>query len=341
MKSNSTINIKIGILILVNLFFIFSCESGPIPENLSDTPYERNALLTKGISIGGFRLNTPWDVSIEEKHIEDIFKAGFKSIRFPVLWLDHAAESEPYSINITDLDYVKQIINWCLQYDLSCVLAFFSPVKLPVNFEAIFLAVWEQIAREFSAYPNLLFYELLNEPPVQLSSWKWNDLIKKTIKIIRKWDQVKTIIVGPPYLYEIAALPLLSLPADENNLIVTIHYYLPHNFTQQGQAKIFGGTFPMGKTWEGSEKELSFMDKQFQKVSWWSKKHMRPIYLGEFGVFNYGSIMAMKSAWLKAVVAHSKKYNMSWAAWGLADGYGLYLIEQQVWLVPDFIDSIK
>jgi endoglucanase len=54
-----------------------------------------------------------------------------------------------------------------------------------------FTALWRQISERYKDYPNLLYFELLNEPHGNLTSNLWNKLIQDSIKVIRETNPDK------------------------------------------------------------------------------------------------------------------------------------------------------
>ena len=89
-------------------------------------------------------------------------------------------------------------------------------------------------------------------------------------------------------------LDKLDLPEEDRNLIVTVHYYSPFPFTHQGAA-FAGLQDKTGVPWNGTEKERQAILKDFDKAQAWAEKHHRPIYLGEFGVYDKAEMAARRA----------------------------------------------
>ena len=81
--------------------------------------------------------------------------------------------------------------------------------------------------------PEQVYLELYNEPHDKLTEAKWNDALAKLIPVVRKTNPTRPIIVGPGQWNAIRALDKLKLPADDHNLILTVHFYDPFHFTHQ------------------------------------------------------------------------------------------------------------
>ena len=116
--------------------------------------------------------------------------------------------------------------------------------------------MWNQIAEHYKNYGENLIFELLNEPNNNLTDSLWNKYIIECISNYREIDSNRTLIVGPSNWNSINSLEKLNLSKD-NNLIVTIHYYFPFQFTHQGAEWMDGSNKWIGTTWSGSNQEIS------------------------------------------------------------------------------------
>jgi endoglucanase len=107
-------------------------------------------------------------------------------------------------------------------------------------------------------------------------------------------------------------------------LIVTVHFYNPHEFTHQG-AEWAGDKVRQIKNrkWTGSEAELKALRKEFDLATNWAKANNRPIYLGEFGAYSKAP-QESRVAWTRAVVQEAEARGFSWAYWEFAAGFGIY-----------------
>src|SRR5690606_8958616 len=96
-----------------------------------------------------------------------------------------------------------------------------------------FLSQWAQIAEHFKDYSDSLLFEVLNEPHGNLTPALWNEFFKDALTEIRKTNPTRIVLMGVAEYGGLAGLPELEVP-DDDNIIVTIHYYNPFNFTHQG-----------------------------------------------------------------------------------------------------------
>lgn len=60
------------------------------------------------------------------------------------------------------------------------------------------------------------------------------DTVRINLHPFRHMNPTRTVIVGPPSWNSVKHLDGLNLPQQDRNLIVTVHYYTPMDFTHQG-----------------------------------------------------------------------------------------------------------
>src|SRR5207249_11597826 len=129
-------------------------------------------------------------------------------------------------------------------------------------------ALWEQIAAHYRGFPPEVYFDILNEPNKALGAARWNEVLAKALKIIRKTNPNRTVLVGTPNLGQSWTIGLLELPEDDWNLIVQIHYYLPHLFTHQGLAYARAEA-SIGTKWTGTPEEKKPIESDFNYCAKW------------------------------------------------------------------------
>ena len=134
-----------------------------------------------------------------------------------------------------------------------------------------------------------LFFELLNEPFGDFTDELWNQYLTEGLELIRETNPSRTVIIGPGGWNSISHLDSLILPENDRNIIVAIHYYSPESFTFQGAAWA-DRSDSRGIQWLGTEEEKQVVIEDFEKAQNWSEKNNRPIFLGEFGVYDTAEI---------------------------------------------------
>jgi len=192
---------------------------------------------------------------------------------------------------------------------------------------------WRLLAEHFENAPNKVTFELLNEPHEAIDAAMWNKFAGKLITIIRQFDETRNIIVGPTHWNSIGDLNLLDLPADDQHIIVTVHYYDPMTFTHQGAGWVGPEIKAIKDRHWGSAEEIKKIDTDFDKAEAWGKAHNRPIFLGEFGTYDTGP-MEDRAKWLNAVTRSAEKHGFGWAYWQLEGDFIIYDMAKQDWKKP-------
>lgn len=258
--------------------------------------------------------------------VKAIAKAGFESVRIPIRWADHTIKTAPYTIDPAFFTKVDAIVDECLAAGLAVtldnhyypVISFgFGPQDLSFeeNLDRLY-AIWQQLSAHYKNYKDeTLFFELMNEPSIVLPPEQWNDIVAQCVKIIRHDNPGKTIIVTTPSLGQHWTIGLLEFPADEWNIIVDAHYYLPQTFTHQGLSYAMAGDMK-DIPWTGSEADKAPLDKDFAFLSRWSERTGRPVNIGEYGVCS-NAPKASKAAYLSYIRSLIKKYGFSSNLWAL------------------------
>jgi endoglucanase len=225
--------------------------------------FELNQRLGRGVNFGN-ALEAPsegeWGMRLEPEFFALVKEGGFDSIRLPVSWTHHASKETPYTIDPEFMNRVQWAVDEALSQNLNIIVNVHHYDELnqdPLAEEARYLAIWQQIAERFKDYPDTVYFELLNEPHDTFNSNAelWNELLTKTLNAVRESNPERAVIVGPTNWNSITSLGQLALP-DDSNLIVTVHFYEPFEFTHQG-AEWTNPSPPVGTTWTGGNRRFS------------------------------------------------------------------------------------
>jgi endoglucanase len=225
--------------------------------------FELNKRLGRGVNFSN-ALEAPsegvWGMVLESSFFDLVKEAGFDTIRLPVSWTAHATEEAPYTIDAEFMARVQWAVDEATARGLNIIVNVHHYDELnkdPIAEETRYLAIWQQIATHFKDYPNTVYFELLNEPHDAFngSAMLWNDLLAKALTVVRESNPDRAVIVGPVYWNSITSLSQLELP-DDPNLIVTVHFYEPFEFTHQG-AEWVSPSPPTGITWTGGNRRFS------------------------------------------------------------------------------------
>lgn len=313
---------------------IFLCfillSSFSLPAQEKGTAFEMNKRLGKGINIGNtFEAPTenawgnPWNPS----YFRMIAGLGFSHVRLPIRWdtSERTMTEPPYTISGNFLERIKGVVDEALKNKLHIIINMHhheSLFKDPAGQKARFLSQWQQIADYFKTYPDSLLFEILNEPQEGLANaGLWNQFAAEALSEIRKTNPNRYVLICSSNWSGTSGLDLLELPNDKN-LILTVHYYNPFDFTHQG-ADFANMEHITGIKWLDTEIEREAVRQDFREVKLFSEKHNIPVHVGEFGTYNKAD-MDSRARWTTFLSRFFDEQGYSWAYWEFSSGFGIY-----------------
>ena len=201
--------------------------------------------------------------------------------------------------------------------------------RAPGECKARLVAFWRQIsARYAKRYPRLV-YEILNEPGGHMTTAEWNETLNAALAVVRAREPRRIVIAAALNAGDPRAIEKLELPAGDRRLIVTFHYYQPMQFTHQGAP--WSPEFAALRDVEwGSDAERAQVIEDFGIVSAWAQVHQRPVYLGEFGVYDKAPA-GPRALWTSFVAGAAAERGWGWAYWQFDHDFALFDSESRQW----------
>lgn len=308
----------------------------PIPT-LNAQAFAANQQLGRGVNLGN-ALDAPsegaWGLYLQEQYFADIAEAGFDHVRVPIRWTAYASLEPPYTIKPRIFKRIDWVIEQAFAHDLAVVIDvhhFEAIMQQPESQAERLAGIWQQIADHYKDYPNTLYFEILNEPNENLDSETWNAIFPQALAAIRQTNPDRYVIIGPDMWNNVGRLNTLNLPADDRHLIVTFHYYSPHEFTHQGAP--WSSSFDVKDLPWGSEADVKALQADFDAAQAWAEAEQRPLYIGEFGVYSQAP-EASRILWLAAVREEAEKRGFSWAVWDFGTDFAIYTLPSREWKEP-------
>ena len=296
--------------------------------------FVQNQRLGRGVNIIGYD-RALWRTGkgrFQDKHFRLIKQAGFNHVRINLHPFKFMVDDTIASAWLRTLDWA---VGQALDNDLLVILdmhEFNAMAKDPFGLKARFLAVWEQLAPRYKDYPDTVFFEILNEPNGKLTVELWNEFLLEPYDIIRSINPERTLVIGPAFWNGIDHIEDLVLPEADRNIIVTVHYYHPMDFTHQG-APWSKHADKVGIEWHGMSEDLQRIDRDLDKVQVWAEQQNRPIHLGEFGAYDAAD-MASRVRYTHAMARHAEKLGWSWSYWQFDSDFVVYDMEKDGWVTP-------
>lgn len=331
----------------------------------------------KGVDFGGWLSQCS---EYTKEHYEEFIKAedfkvvagwGADHIRLPVDY--QIFQNTDGSFIPEGFVYVDNAIKWAKENKLNIILdlhktmgysfdkgynekGFFDDEKL----QAYFYDLWEEFAKRYGKFEDMVAFELLNEVTSPDYSDSWNKISHTVIEKIRKIAPTIKILVGGYWNNSIDALKDLEMPYDEN-IVYNFHCYDPLLFTHQSAFWVdnmpsdFKLSYPCTYKEhneaaqklkmtdfivtgpEGKEKfDKDFFINKFRRGITLCEERNVPLYCGEYGVIENAKAEDVLS-WYKDINAAFKEFNIGRACWsykqmnfGLTDDYMKPVIEEVI-----------
>lgn len=315
-------------------------EIGGVPEDIpvyaADIPQGNFFVehFRRGINMGNMLEADywgQWGIRYQPLYYSLIRERGFDFVRIPIAWSLNV-DIDENGIVTPHEEFIKQVhlmVNDALINGLGAIINvhhFHEFNESPHEYAYVLYQFWEIMSDGFKDYPYNLLFSTLNEPlmPTEV----WNPFQLEVIRIIRKNNPTRPIIVSGGNVNQIAGIWDLILPEDDN-LILTFHYYEPFQFTHQGAEWVDGFDRHIGIKWLGTDEEKAIIRADFRSVKAWSETTGIPVFLGEFGVYRSAD-MECRVRYTQFVRDTAEKFGFAWAYWEFLAGFGIYDWRQNV-----------
>ena len=292
------------------------------------------ASLGRGVNFGNM-LDAPtegaWGLRVDDRAIALAGAGGpIASVRLPVRWSNHASPDAQARIDPAFMARVDDVVRRLLARGVPVVVDMhhyrqldgdpLDPGEAAVPADVVdrrFLAMWTQIAEHFRAAPAALAFELYNEPHGRLAP-RWNDLMSRALRVVRRTNPQRVVVVGPTQWNSARGLVDFAMPPDAN-LVLTVHHYDPFTFTHQG-APWIRPEMPTGVAC-CSAQQLAEIRGPLDAAQQFGARTGYPVWVGEFGAFETVA-QADRVRYTRTMRDEIERRGMTWAYWELAGGFG-------------------
>lgn len=325
----------------------------PLMDTLATPPVASDAARAAAVAIGrgvnfGNMLDAPtegaWGLTVEDRFITLVgnSKPAIQSVRLPVRWSNHASADAQATIDPVFMERVAGVVDNLLARGVVVVLNMhhyrqldgdtldYGEAAVPDSADHAlvrmrFLAMWAQIAKRFANHDARLLLEPYNEPHGLLNrqsdgSQPWNDLVSRAVRVIRKTNPTRVLVIGPTIWNSAYGLEQLVLPHDAN-LVLTVHSYEPFKFTHQG-AEWVSPKLPTGVSCCDAA-QTQTINQLLNTAQNQARAKGYPVFVGEFGAYSTAPLLS-RVEYLSTMRQQMAQRGMSWTYWELAAGFGVY-----------------
>ncbi|HVY84425.1 MAG TPA: glycoside hydrolase family 5 protein [Caulobacterales bacterium] len=324
---------------LIGAAALAACDRAPAAAER--TPVLKPFPIRRSVNLGN-GLEAPhegdWGYRVEMSHLDLIAGAGFDGIRLPVRWDTHMDARG--RVDAAYMARVDEITRAALRRHLK--------VQLDVHhYEALndspdrelprFRALWRQIGEYFASFPPELLFEALNEP--NGDAWtgaRVRAVEQAMLEEIRPSNPTRLVVMGGPNWNSIDGLAEWTPPRDAH-VVVTAHYYEPHDFTHQ-DAEFLGRDAPhFGRDW-GTDADLARMQQDLARAAAWGCEHGYAMQIGEFGV-NERVSPPQRARWTSCVRSLCESLGLGWCYWSFAGGFPIWDRRTDAF-IPSMLDAL-
>ena len=284
-----------------------------------------------------------------ERDVEQLAAWGFDHIRIPV------GEEQLFSPDGTmdneTMTLIETAIGWCKKHNMRAIFDLhnlrshhFNADKKPLftdpAAQEAFCECWRKISDHLKKYPDsMVAYELMNEP-VADDPAQWNDVVNKCLSAVREKEPHRTVVIGSNRWQSFDMVERLEVPADDENIILSFHFYNPFMFTHYHASWTdmrdipcevhYPGSLISKEDYDAMSDEMkgrygygagqsgyndrATLEKQIARAADAAAKMGRRIYLGEFGTLAT-TAEADRVAWFEDVVSLCNERGIAYAAW--------------------------
>lgn len=327
-------------LSLAALTVVIVIGSSSVGDADEDPAFATAQRMGRGVNVLGF--DGIWDGGTDAPFRLSTFlvlrEAGFRHVRinlfgFKYMDADHVIAPQVLDDldRVLDASIAAGLVPVIDQHDLElCQIE-------PERCAAPLLAFWKQVSERYAGrYPEAVF-EILNEPGGTMTSDEWNALSGDVLALIRKTNPARTVIVAALNSENPTSIEVLALPVADRNIIVTVHYYKPFLFTHQG-APWSPDLAALPVTDWGTPAEKVVVESDLQVIAQWAKAQRRPVYLGEFGVYE-AAPMAARARYAGFLARAAESLGWPWAYWQFDHDFALFDMDTQTF-VPEILRAL-
>ncbi len=322
--ASSVSDVSIGVTQEAGIFSYESFNTDPIDADetgMTSTAEQIAAQITLGWNLGN-TLEVPggetiWGNPVASKELIDAVKAaGFNAVRLPCSW-DQYANQDTGEINITWLNRVKEVVQYCIDNDMYVLLNIHwdqgwlerhigETVDDQINAKQ--KAYWEQIATHLRDFDEHLLFASANEPHIEGDLDADRARMENQMAVLNTYHQTcidavrstggknafRTIVVqGPLTNIDNTYALMNTLPTDtvDDRLMVEVHFYSPYQFALMTEDADWGKIFyywgdftsPTDTDRNPTWGEEDFIKEKFELMKTKFVDQGVPVVLGEFG----------------------------------------------------------
>jgi endoglucanase len=277
-----------------------------------------------------------WGPAFRDEDARILRSAGFSTVRVPVNFLGHALAKAPYTLDRRFMMRARHVIDTLRASGLKVIVDQHNNddlSALPESNRDRSAAVWRQVAAALRDEPPSVWFELLNEPHDKLTNANLLATLMPSLAAVRETNPTRVVVIGGDRWSGVDSLETLALP-DDPNVVPTVHYYDPFEFTHQGATFIHAPP-PFGRTF-GNAADQAQLEANLAKVRAYVARTGRVPFVGEYGAIETIPL-DQRALYYHTVTSAFASLGIASCAWGYRNAFPLW--RDGRWL-PGMVEAI-
>jgi aryl-phospho-beta-D-glucosidase BglC (GH1 family) len=349
----------VPVLSLLAATQLLAAQTAPV----SPLPAQRVTHLRHGINLSEWFAQVYDQRGYTKEHFQDwttdadialIANLGFDHVRLSVNPQPMFRKGRANEIPSDYLGYLDAAVNMILKHGLAVIIDLhpdgdFKTKLAHDDFVEQFADFWRALAAHFASQdPNLVFFEILNEPEMS-DRYRWYGVQSKVASAIRIAAPQHTIIAAGGRWDDDEDMIFLE-PLRDPNIIYNFHFYFPHVFTHQSATWGVnywhferGLAYPsdganaakVAESIPDAANRLQIIrygldhwgpprvNTEIDFIAAWAKQRGLVLTCNEFGVYRNAANPEDRARWITDVRTALEKNQIGWTMWDYSGGFGV------------------
>ena len=319
----------------------------------------RYAHLARGVNLTRwFQYGSSIPITAADRDL--LQRAGFTSVRIavaPQYLLPKWSSARRIERNLSNLDAAVDLF---VNAGVAVMLDFHADTPYLNYFLATPAApqelvdTWRMLARRYhDRDPELLFFEILNEPDRRFTQAAWDGVQLEALRAIRETAPDHTVLLAPAAWSGLEGLMGMT-PYEDTNVVYVLHYYSPMTFTHQGAtwsspdlARLRNVSWPAwlpeveaARDLESDPAARTLLDR-YREEDWdatsldwdmglaaaWAARQDVRVIVNEFGGYKPFTPPEARARWTRDVRTAIEHRHFGWTFWDYGAGFDLTVLD--------------
>ncbi len=333
------------------LFALLTVAALAAKTTVSDARY---AHLARGVNLTRwFQYGSSIPITAADRDL--LQGAGFTSVRIavaPQYLLPKWASPQRIERNLARLDAaVALFVNsgMAVMLDFHADTPYVDYLLAAPGAAAELADTWRMLAARYrNRDPELLFFEIMNEPDRRFTQAAWDQVQRAALAAIRESAPEHTVLLAPAAWSGLDGLAAMT-PYDDPNVIYVLHYYSPIAFTHQGTtwsspelAGLRNISWPaylaadeagdpaaraLLERYREDDWDAASLDWDMGLAAAWAAHWDARVIVNEFGGYKPFAPPDARARWLRDVRKAIARRGFGWTFWDYGAGFDLTVKE--------------